>query len=264
LSRGEALDSFLRNFGPLQTFFEAVKVTKSVEVDEGSSKLESIRTSLHSGLLLGATIFLHDVIFAKLNSLNTFFQRSEITPFDVKNHYEAVVDSLLKEYVEDDSSQYFLKSNKPIALYIRHCMRRITAGQTTFSFGHPAANSEIMGRDEDATISIFLKWNCSITIVMDESDFVLLTDFINHYSISLAEAFKTRLRYDKLEKFFSLDISYYRSQEPDRNAIRQFLTEISAEYGKSKTYRPIDLSTHPSWQEAKAAEDDVRQASTRK
>jgi len=31
-------------------------------------------------------------------------------------------------------------------------------------------------------------------------------------------------------------------------------------YGKSKIYRPIDLSTHPSWQEAKAAEDDVRQA----
>ena len=97
-------------------------------------------------------------------------------------------------------------------------------------------------------------------IVMDESDFVLLTDFINHYSISLAEALKTRLRYDKLEKFFSLDISYYRSQQPYGNAIRQFLTEISAEYGKSKTYRPIDLSTHPSWQEAKAAEDDVRQA----
>jgi hypothetical protein len=256
LSRGKALDSFLRNIAPLQHFFSIPRSKESAE----SEKEKTIKSTLTSGIIVGSAIFLHDIIFSKLNSLNTYLQRSKLTPFEAHKHYSAVVKSIEDEYLNDECQQYYLRSNKLIAIFLMH---EISAGRKEFVFGKSEALKEMFilpAKHVDESISICDNWGCNLTLSMNDLEFVRITEFISHYSISLVEALRKRLRYERLEKFYALDIAYFRSQELDRNAVRDYLLSVSAEYGNPKKIKPIDLSKHPSWKEANAAEQDIREA----
>jgi hypothetical protein len=129
------------------------------------------------------------LIFSKLKSLNIYFQRAKLTPFDVHKHYSAVVNSLYDEFVNEENSQYYLKSNKPIALYMRNCMHHLSEQKYVFQFGKREAEKEMFQPLSSSVLesnSIIDKWGCSLTVSMNEHEFVRLTDFINQYSISLA------------------------------------------------------------------------------
>lgn len=264
LSRGKTLDAFVRNLGPLQIYFLSTASkdviadectiamnNDSLSTDEKLEKISMLRKSICTGVTIASSLFLHDIIFAKLNSLNLVFQKTNLTPVIVHEHYTATTASIIAEYCNDKSDQFYLRSDKPIGCFMRHCAKKLSEGKLEFTFGI---------NDVTTSHSIFTGWGCELKVQITPIEFYNLCQFFCRYSLSIVEALHNRLQCNELQKFGALDISFYRRHHDDRNLLRKYLSEIAAFYGQPKKYKPIDLGSHPAWRQSGVEEAEILEA----